>query len=286
MTYLATAIERLSVSPGRLAIFWLGGAGFVFKTSGGPVVAVDPYLSDSLDHYYAWKRLPLSPIPLLPAELKADLVLATHAHEDHLDPETIPDLARTSKALFAGPGMCAEAMHAWGLPAERIVEINRGEQREMAGVSVTAIMAHHVTTAGAQTPDAVGYVFDLGGIRVYHTGDTLYHPDLRQVAELRPHVMLVCINGGYGNMGPAEAARLTAEIEPAVVIPMHWGLVAENTTDPGLFVNALAATGSKARPVVMLPGDCYVSLRSLTLDTLKEDSLTHEGHESARVALQ
>ena len=40
---------------------------------------------------------------------------------------------------------------------------------------------------------------------------------------------------------------------------MHWGLVAENTTDPGLFVNALAATGSKARPAVMLPGDCYVS---------------------------
>ena len=48
--------------------------------------------------------------------------------------------------------MCAEAMHAWGLPAERIVEINRGEQREMAGVSVTAIMAHHVTTAGPRRP--------------------------------------------------------------------------------------------------------------------------------------
>ena len=71
--------------------------------------------------------------------------------------------------------------------------------------------------------------------------------------------MIVCINGGYGNMGPAEAARLTAEIEPAVVIPMHWGLVAENTTDPDLFINALAAAGSRARPVVMLPGDCYIA---------------------------
>jgi len=79
------------------------------------------------------------------------------------------------------------------------------------------------------------------------------------VREFGPHVMLVCINGGYGNMGPEDAARLTAEIEPAVVIPMHWGLVAENTTDPDRFVRALTATGSKARPVVMLPGDCYVS---------------------------
>jgi L-ascorbate 6-phosphate lactonase len=259
MTHLATEIKSLAVSPGRLAIFWLGGAGLVFKADSGPVVAVDPYLSDSLDHFYAWKRLPLSPIPLPPAELGADLVLATHAHEDHLDPETIPDLARTSSTIFAGPGMCAEAMHAWGIGDERIVEINRGEQRDLAGVPVTAVLAHHVSNAGAQTPDAVGYIFESGGIRVYHTGDTLYHPDLQQVRDLRPHVMLVCINGDYGNMGPEDAARLTAEIEPAVVIPMHWGLVAENTTDPDLFVRALAATGSKSRPVVMLPGDCYVS---------------------------
>ena len=148
MTHLATEIKGLAVSPGRLAIFWLGGAGFVFKAASGPVVAVDPYLSDSLDHNYAWKRLPLSPIPLLPAELGADLVLATHAHEDHLDPETIPDLARTSQAVFAGPGMCAEAMHAWGIAGDRIIEINRGEQRNLAGVPVTAVLAHHVSNAG------------------------------------------------------------------------------------------------------------------------------------------
>ena len=148
MTHLATEIKGLVVSPGRLAIFWLGGAGFVFKAASGPVVAVDPYLSDSLDHNYAWKRLPLSPIPLPPAELGADLVLATHAHEDHLDPETIPDLARTSDAVLAGPTMCAEAMRAWGIAAERIIEINRGEQRDLAGVPVMAVLAHHVSNAG------------------------------------------------------------------------------------------------------------------------------------------
>ena len=131
---------------------------------------------------------------------------------------------------FAGPGMCAEAMRAWGIAAERIIEINRGEQRDLAGVPVTAVLAHHVSNAGAQTPDAVGYVFDLGGIasitRRHALSPDLQQvrelrpqvtPDLQQVRELRPHVMLVCINGGYGNMGPEDAARLTAEIEPAVV---------------------------------------------------------------------
>lgn len=259
MTHLAAVIETLSVQPGNLAVFWLGGAGFAFKSASGPLVAVDPYLSDALDHYYSWKRLPLSPVPLPPADLQAGVVLITHAHEDHLDPETIPDLARSSAAVFVGPALCVKAMREWGLPAERVVEINHGEHRSVAGVPLTAVLAHHVSPAGAQTPDAVGYVFDLEGIRVYHSGDTLYHPELQQVRDLRPNVMLICINGGYGNMGPADAARLTAEIDPAVVIPMHWGLVAENTADPDLFVRALAATGSKTRPVVMLPGDCYVS---------------------------
>jgi L-ascorbate 6-phosphate lactonase len=260
MSKLMELIRNVEVAPGRLAVCWLGGAGFVFKTAGGRVVAVDPYLSDSLDHYYAWKRLPLSPIPMAPAELQADLVLASHAHEDHLDPETIPELVRATQAVVAGPGMCAEAMRSWGLPEERIVEINRGESRSIMGVGVSAVLAHHVSPAGAQTPDAVGFVLDLDGIVVYHTGDSLYHPDLhQQVRAFRPDLLLVCINGQYGNMGPAEAARLTSEIEPAAAIPMHWGLVAENSADPAAFVSALSSTGGRVRPLVFLPGDTIVS---------------------------
>jgi L-ascorbate metabolism protein UlaG (beta-lactamase superfamily) len=260
MSKLAEWIQNTVVAPGRLALCWLGGAGFVFKTASGRVVAVDPYLSDSLDHYYSWKRLPLSPTPMAPAELQADLVLATHAHEDHLDPETIPELVRATKAVVAGPRMCAEAMRSWGLPTERIVEINRGESRSIAGVDVSAVLAQHVSPAGAQTPDAVGFVLDLDGIVVYHTGDSLYHPELRQqVAPFHPHLLLVCINGQYGNMDSEEAARLTCEVGPAAVIPMHWGLVAENTADPAAFVSALGSLGGRARPMVILPGDAIMA---------------------------
>ena len=259
MTPLAKLIADVAVPPGQLALFWLGGAGFVLKAAGSPTVAIDPYLSDSLDHYYSWKRLPLSPIPLAPGDLGADIVLTTHAHEDHLDPETIPSLAQSSNAVFVGPGMCAQTMRDWGIPEPRIVQLDRGERREILGVEIAAVLAHHVSNAGAQTPDAVGHLVDVGGIRVYHSGDTLLHPDLHSIRGARPDVMLICINGGYGNMNPSDAAELAAAIEPAVVVPMHWGLVAENTADPATFVRALIATGSPARPLVMLPGDCIVS---------------------------
>ena len=143
MTPLAMLIRDLSVPHGKLALAWLGGAGFVLKPSAGPVVAIDPYLSDSIDQFYSWKRLPLSPIPIAPAELQAGLVLTTHAHEDHLDPHTIPDVVSSSDALVAGPASCVELMGQWGVPGDRIIRVNSGERQTLRGVDVHAVFAHH-----------------------------------------------------------------------------------------------------------------------------------------------
>jgi len=259
MSRLAEVIKNTQVEPGKLAAIWLGGAAFAFKTSTGKVIFIDPYLSNSLDHFYSWKRLLGSPILIEPAEVDAHLVLVTHAHEDHLDPHTLPQIAEHSQAVFAGPTSCINTMREWGFSPDRLFEINTGEQKEICGVTVYAVFAHHVSNAGAQTPDAVGYVINLDGVVVYHTGDTLYHEKLCEVSRFKPDLMLVCINGGYGNMPPNEAAQVTLEINPNVVIPMHWGLVAENTSDPADFITSLSKTCSRARPVIMAPGDLYVS---------------------------
>ena len=70
MGNLARSIQDLIVGPGHLAVFWLWGAGFAFKTAGGKIVYVDPYLSDALDRFYSWKRLPTSPIPFPSSNFK------------------------------------------------------------------------------------------------------------------------------------------------------------------------------------------------------------------------
>jgi L-ascorbate 6-phosphate lactonase len=259
MSRLAEVIRTTQVPIGQLAVFWLGGAAFAFKTPTGKIVYVDPYLSNSLDHFYSWKRLPGSPILIRPEEVEADLVLVTHAHEDHLDPHTLPQIYQHSQAMFAGPTSCVNAMRDWGFSAERLVEVNSGDEKEICGVKVNAVYAHHVSNAGAQTPDAVGYVLTLEGIVVYHTGDTLYHSRLCEAAQFRPDLLLVCINGGYGNMPPDDAARLTSELQPDVAIPMHWGLVAENTSDPEDFVSAMINVEGQSRPVILAPGDVYMA---------------------------
>lgn len=259
MSQLANVIRTTVVESGKLAIFWLGGAAFAFKTSSGKIVYVDPYLSNSLDHFYSWKRLPSSPILIQPSEVEADLVLVTHAHEDHLDPHTLPQIAENSSAIFAGPTSCIEAMRGWNFPQDRLLEINQGEEQEFCGLQIAAVYAHHASNAGAKTPDAVGFIINFDGIIVYHTGDTLYDTKLSEASQYHPDVLLVCINGAYGNMPPDDAAILTAEINPAVVIPMHWGLVAENTSDPIEFVSYLDKSRGRIRPIVMAPGDLYLA---------------------------
>ena len=205
MTHLATEIKGLAVSPGRLAIFWLGGAGFVFKAASGPVVAVDPYLSDSLDHNYAWKRLPLSPIPLLPAELGADLVLATHADEDHLVPETIPDLARTSERFSPGRA-CAPRRCAPG--ASRTIGSSRSTARAArpgGRAGDGGVGASRVQRGGANA--------GRGGFRLSWTASASITPATRSIIPTCNSARVVA--GGDARVHQRRLRRCAPERPPA-----------------------------------------------------------------------
>src|SRR5262245_23729400 len=80
-------------SPGRLAVRWLGQGGFAFRSPQGLEWCVDPYLS-SYSSRPGFQRL--IPTPVEPEALTTDAVLCTHAHSDHLDPMSLPRMARAS----------------------------------------------------------------------------------------------------------------------------------------------------------------------------------------------
>ncbi|MFQ6094094.1 MAG: MBL fold metallo-hydrolase, partial [bacterium] len=108
-----------------------------------------------------------------------------------------------------------------------------------------------------------GYIFDFNGILAYCTGDMNvgldnYIHKMTRVKGLRPDILLICINPGFGNFGPWEAARFTKFVEPRMVIPMHYNLIEENTVDPQLFLNALVQQQVEAIPVVMGYGGKYI----------------------------
>jgi L-ascorbate 6-phosphate lactonase len=259
LSELAKRIEDTKVKQGSIAIFWLIQGGFVFKTAKGKVIYVDPYLSDSANRVCDLKRM--VPVPMAPEEARADLVVITHDHLDHLDPDTLIPMAESCNAKFVGPISCVRHLREIKIPRDRIVELNEGEAKEVEeGITITAVHAEH-------PPIAVGYVFDMEGIKLYISGDTRNHEKLKEAANFHPDVVLICANGKpdneYINLNADEAALLTKTIKPQVVIPMHYGLFVETHEDPQTFVDALKRHNVSVQCVVMEFKGCYVYCKEI-----------------------
>ena len=125
MSSLAETIAATAVRPGSVMAWWLSGTGFIFKTSQGTQIYVDPYFSNCVAQIFGIERAVPPPVPV--GEAAPDLVIATHWHEDHLDPEGLPELARRSPTHFLCPPSCKSRLLGWLVPGERINAITEGE---------------------------------------------------------------------------------------------------------------------------------------------------------------
>lgn len=259
---LAAAIRDAEVPDRGVRIWRLTQAGFLFK-SATRVVAVDPYLSDWLETESSDNPNPVErmrPAPLLPDDLgMADVVLCTHEHPDHLDPGTVAALASVSQMTLVVPEPLREDAVRLGWAPDRVVGVLVDEPKDLNGLGVTALPAAHAfhpEAFGGYTwwldalgrHRAVGYVLELGGVRLFHAGDTVYWPGMGRLRELEVDVGLLPINGRdwrreaaglVGNLNGREAADLAVAAGFALVIPCHYDGIVGNTADPADFTSYL-----------------------------------------------
>jgi L-ascorbate 6-phosphate lactonase len=235
-------VEETEVGPGTLAFWWLYQAGILVKSPAGTVIAVDPYLSESVMRSY---HLPRGvPAPLDPAAADVDALVATHSHEDHLDPDSIEAFLRPERTRFVGPPMAAEKVQSTGVDQGRIIRVSRGDETLIGDISIRAVHARHMFGL-EPTPDAVGYVVSCGAASVYHSGDTEYDSEI--IADTRGvGTSLICINGTTGNMNAHEAAMLAWLQGTRLAVPFHYGLWRDTdygegaTLDPQQFADTYA----------------------------------------------
>jgi len=255
---LAQRIRETHVQAGHLAIFWLAQAGFVLKTPAGKVIYIDPYLTDSvhrqLGHLlYGFKRM--VPALMTPEEVEADVLVCTHAHEDHLDVDLIPIVARNPRTHFVGAPDCRPKFAGLGLPAGRYTIINQGQTVDFGDFSVTGVYADH----GELAPDALGVLLRTDGITVWQVGDTAYRPDKWQdVFRQGIDVILPPINGAFGNLNAVEAARLAGDARARVAVPCHFWMFAEHGGNPAQFLDACKELAPEVRPVLLSPGELLI----------------------------
>jgi L-ascorbate metabolism protein UlaG (beta-lactamase superfamily) len=180
---------------------WLGHSGFRI-TAGRRTIYIDPY------------RVGDGP--------GADLILITHAHYDHFSPQDVERLSHEGTWLVA-PAAVAERVSG------QVLSIAPGERLEppAGGIEVAAVAAYNTSKRdGAgnvfHPPEAgwVGYDLNVGGERLYHSGDTDVIPEMDSVAGV--DVALLPVSGVYV-MTPEEAAEAARRIQPRIAVPMHWG---------------------------------------------------------------
>lgn len=231
---------------GTVAMAWLGQAGFLVRTADRTLL-IDPYLSDFLAGKYRGREFPherLMPPPLRVADLdRIDLVLCTHRHSDHMDPETLGEIAaQHPRCRFILPA--ADVAHACGLglPADRLLPIDAGESRSPEhGLDVAAIAAAHESIVRDEAGRCrfLGYVVRTCRLTLYHSGDTVVYLDLpATLGRQGIDCAILPVNGRDdfrtgrgvpGNMSAAEAIALCRTAGMPLLVPCHFGLFAFNT---------------------------------------------------------
>ena len=240
---------------GSLGLWWLGQAGFVFKTAAGMIVYLDPYLSDAAERLHGFKRLSLPPIAA--AEVRADLIVFTHEHADHLDPDALPIIVRNNPTCrFAGPAGCDEGLAAAGVLAANRLNLEAHKRYDVDGAAIHTAPADH----GDLSATALCLLLEFDGIRVLCTGDTAFRPELlKPLYDVHPDLMLPCINGAFGNMSHVNAAMLVQQHKPRRAIPCHFGMFAEHgAADPAGFMHACRQFCPEVNAAALKPGERFL----------------------------
>jgi L-ascorbate metabolism protein UlaG (beta-lactamase superfamily) len=248
-------------TPG-LSLAWLGQAGFAMRFD-DVMVFIDPYLSDSLARKYAGTEKPHSrmmPPPVAPGELgPVNFTLCTHRHGDHMDPETLADIAsRSPHCRFVLPRAEEKTFPRIPSPNERLILADAGETFRLAEhLSVTAIPAAHETLALNERGEHhfLGYILEFGELAIYHSGDTIPFPGLAESLAPRPiDLALLPVNGRGkgvpGNLDFEEAVALCRTLKIPFLIPHHFGMFAFNTVDPTLLIEK---AGALSEPSCVVP---------------------------------
>ena len=258
---LLADVRAADPAPGLLHLWWLGQSGFLLAC-GGAHLLLDPYLSDSLTRKYAGTDTPhvrMTERVVDPRRLGfAAAVTASHAHTDHLDPDTLRALtgARRDVALVVPEAHRDLAAERAGVPRERPLGLDDGETLAAGGFSLTAVPA---------APEAIerdargrivhlGYVVRRGPFALYHAGDTLPYPGLAERVRDAAgpgglDVALLPINGRAperrvaGNLDGEQAAAVAHAVGARLAIPMHFEMFAFNTASPTAFESACARHG-------------------------------------------
>lgn len=250
------------VSPQDLRLTWLGHSTVLIEIEGKRFLT-DPVWGERTSPFSfmgpkRWYKAPLALADLPPI----DAILISHDHYDHLDEPTIRKLASIDTKWIAPLGVGAH-LEYWGIPAERLTEVDWGDRLEVEGITIESTRARHASGRHALDQNATlwtGYAVLGQQRRVYFSGDTGMFPEFADIGErLGPFDIVMIEVGAYDqnwpdwHIGPEQAVRAHQMLKGEIFVPIHWGLfdlAMHSWTEP---VERVAAAAKEAGVRVQTP---------------------------------
>jgi len=197
--------DRFTTSAGSLEITFIGHGSLILAIN-GLIIHVDPF-SDPHGKQVNYALLP-----------KADIILITHEHGDHLDLQAIGQVLTTSTQIIYTKA--CERQLKGGLV------MNNGDKQTVKNIPIEAIPAYNLvhTRENGQPfhpkTDGNGYVLTFGDWRVYIAGDTENIPEMGDLKDI--NIAFLPMNLPY-TMTPELAARAALSFRPRILYPYHYG---------------------------------------------------------------
>lgn len=193
---------------------WLGHDGF--RIQNGKVIYIDPFkIGDG------------GP--------KADIVLVSHEHFDHLSIEDLKKIVTLNTIVIAHAQSAGELSK---LKVKETKIVKPGDKVTLGEITIQAVPAYNLNKGPEpgkvfhpKEDGKLGFVVTVKGVRIYHAADSDHIPEMKG---LNPDIALLPVSGTYV-MTPQEAAEAAASVNPKVAIPMHYDAIVGTRNDAETF---------------------------------------------------